>query len=243
MKPLKRLSAAVIASLLLPSPLSASMYTGCSAYLNPRIASGQMPVRSACFMPAEGKLQKIGLLHSDVDTSESASWSDTIQTVIQSHFKAAGLEISQAIPAGGVSSSDAQAQVLLSLQQSFDTLAPQVHKHPKDIAKSAYTLGAGVAQLPCAARSDVLVFVQSEGQVVTGARTAIGLAVHAGPTDNTAQVFVTLADAKSGELVALFRISHVYLRGIANDPDKVYGGELDKEFKKINLAATTPTHP
>ena len=47
----------------------------------------------------------------------------------------------------------------------YDDVAAKLNRKPKDIGKSRFTLGDQVALFPCSAKSDVLVFVQGEGQV------------------------------------------------------------------------------
>jgi len=237
MKLAKCLSSVLIATLLFPLPLAASLYTSSSSFVHPRIASGQMTIHSACMMPARGKLKKLGgLKRPETMASESDAWSETLQKAVENHLKAAGVEISAAEGNAGSDSSDAEVQQrVVGVQQKYDAISVQVQKHPKEIGKSGFTIGNEVAQLPCASKADVLAFVDAQGEIVTRDRAELGAVFRAGPTNNTAEVFVTLVDAKSGEVVGFLRISHVYHRDSIYDPDNTYGKYLDKEFQNMKL--------
>ena len=103
----------------------------------------------------------------------------------------------------GASDNEIQ-QVIEQIEQKYDSVFPLMDKKPGEIAKSAYTLGDQVAMLPCAANSDVLVFVRAGGTVTTEGRETFSVLV-GGPISG-AVFIVTFADAKTGEILGLIRL-------------------------------------
>jgi hypothetical protein len=91
-----------------------------------------------------------------------------------------------------------------------------------------------VALLPCAAKSDVLVFAEGQGDVLTGGRTAMGLLIGA-PAVSTASLILTMVDAKSGEVLVFLKL--VNSGEFMKDPEKAYGHSLDKQLVKIRIGA------
>jgi len=100
-----------------------------------------------------------------------------------------------------------------------------------------FTLGDDVALLPCAATTGVLVFVKAHGQVLTGGKQAFGLLL-AGPSSSTASLILTMADAKTGEILAYVRIFSA--GNFVADPEKSFGKRLDKQFAKMKIGAPAP---
>lgn len=157
-------------SLALAAVLAAPAFgvTSSRSYENPRVTQGAFPIRRACMMPAEGKLTKIGMKGSEGMTKEAEEWNAALQNLVEGHLKSAGIELQSAANAGTSSASDDEIrQVILQLEQKYNEISTQINRHPKDIAKSRFTLGDEVSLLPCAATSDVVVFVRGEGQTVT----------------------------------------------------------------------------
>ena len=129
--------------------------------------------------------------------------------MVEAHLKTAGVQIQQATDAFASGASDEEIrQVISELNQKYQDVANQLNKHPKDIQKSRYTLGDAVALLPCAAKSDVLVFVQGEGQVTSGGKKAMGMLVGGSGNVSYATLVLTMADAKTGEILAFARLSN-----------------------------------
>jgi hypothetical protein len=188
-------------------------------------------------MPVEGKLSKLGMKGHEGMAKESDAWSTTLQNIVESHLKLAGVTLLPAMDeSGSGASNDELSQVLLHLQEQYDGIADKINKRPKDIGKSRFTLGDDVALLPCAAKSDVLVFVQGEGEVLTGGKKTFGLFVPGQPASSTSSLVLTIADSKTGEILAYARLMND--GKFVNDSEKAYGGALDKQFKKMRVGTT-----
>jgi hypothetical protein len=206
------------------------------SYEHPKVTSGEAHIRTACMMPAEGKLSKLSMKGSEGMSKESDAWSTELQTIVESHLKNAGVKL---VPVSGTSDSSASddelRQVLSQLQEKYQGISAQIDRKPKDIGKSRFSLGDDVALLPCTANADVLIFVEGQGQVLTGGKQAFGLLL-AGPKDSMATLILTMADAKSGEILAFVRL--VNADKFVNDSEKAFGGALDKQFKKMRIGTT-----
>jgi hypothetical protein len=187
-------------------------------------------------MPAEGKLKKLGMKGGEGMSKESDTWSAELQSIVESHLKTAGVQtVSAAGASSGGASDDELRQVLLQLQEKYAGISAQIDKKPKEIGKSRFTLGDDVALLPCTANADVLVFVEGQGQVLTGGKKAFGILL-AGPKDSMATLILTMADAKTGEILAFVRL--VNADKFVNDSEKAFGKALDKQFKKMKVGTT-----
>ncbi len=187
-------------------------------------------------MPAEAKLSELGVKGHEGMSKESEAWSTTLQTVVESHLKEAGIEV----PPGGMSQEELEKdeelqQTVLKLQAKYDQVAMQLDKHPKDTRKARFTVGDEVSLLPCSANSDALIYVQGQGQVLTGGKKAFGLLV-AGPKSSTGFLTLSLVDAKSGEILAYMRLLN---NGkFVNDSEQVYRKRLDKLFERMHLGTS-----
>lgn len=203
------------------------------SYESPKLTSGEFHIRSACMMPAEGKLVKLGMKGGEGMTKESDTWSSTLQTVVEDHLKSAGVKtLSAADRLDSSASDDELRQLLLQIQDKYQSEATQIDKHPKDLRNARYTLGDGVALLPCAAKSDVLVFVEGQGNELTGGRKTFGLLTGT-PSTPMGSLVLTLADAKTGEILAY--VSLLNNGAFVNDSEKAYGHALDKQLKKLGI--------
>jgi hypothetical protein len=187
-------------------------------------------------MPAQGKLSKVGMKGGEGMTKESDNWSSSLQSVVERHLQDAGVLVHPALSALSSGASDDELrQILLQLQEKYDGIAAQINRKPKDIGKSRFTLGDDVALLPCSAKSDVLVFVEGEGQVLTGGKKTMGV-IFGGATASTAALILTMADAKTGEILAYVRMANA--EQFLSDSEKAYGSALDKQFKKMRIGTT-----
>jgi hypothetical protein len=215
---------------------SAGAVTYSWSYEHPKVASGDFHIRTACLMPVQGKLSKSGMKGSEGLSKESDAWSESLQNVVETHLKQSGIQLlsaSDVLQSGA--SEDELRQVLLGVQSKYDEVSAQVNRKPKDIGKSRFTLGDSVALLPCAAKSDVLVFVEGEGQVLTGGKKAMGMLI-GGASSSSAALILTMADAKTGELLAFVRLANA--EKFLTDSEKAYGKGLDKQFKKMRIDLT-----
>jgi hypothetical protein len=124
--------------------------------------------------------------------------------------------------------------VISNVPQEFDTLLPLVNKKPGRIGKSAYTLGDEVGILPCSENSDILIFVQGQGQVLTENRATMTFLI-GGPAEN-AEVLVTMADAKTGEIIGLIQM-YPDGSGFLDSAEDAFGEQLDNELAIMNIGS------
>lgn len=203
------------------------------SYENRKIFASGFHVGSACMMPVEGSLVKIGMKGGESMTSAADTWNTTLQTLVQQHLTTAGVRLlsaSSALSSGA--SDDELRQVLIEVKQKYDTIAAQLGKKPKDIDKERYTLGDEVSLLPCSAQSDVLVFVRAEGDVLTNGKKAMGWIIEE-PVDSSATLVLTMADAKTGEILVFVRLAAV--GDFLKDTERAFGKSLDRQLKKMNV--------
>lgn len=218
--------------------VSACAVTPSWSYEHPKVLKGEFQIKTACMMPAEGKLSKVGMKGREGMSKESDDWTTTLSNMVEGHLKTAGVQLVPATAVGSSSASDAEIQqVILQIQQKYSDIAAKLNKKPKDIAKSRFTLGDDVALLPCAAQSDVLVFVEGEGQVLTGGKRAMGMLVGGPNSASEATLILTMADAKTGEIIAFARLSNAESFGekFVDQAEKTYGKALDKQFTRMRL--------
>jgi len=220
---------------VVPAPASTASWS----YEQPKLKSGEFAVQSACMVPAEGKLTKQGVKGREGMAKQSDDWSTNLENVVEAHLKKAGVSVMPAMSASESGASDEELrQVVLQIQQKYDDVAAKLNSKPKDIGKSRYTLGDQVALLPCAAKSDVLVFVEGEGQVMTGGKKAVGMLLRQN-SDSSATLILTMVDAKTGEILTFARLVNVsgVMGGdkFMDDTEKAYGKALDKQLSKMKI--------
>ncbi len=173
----------------------ASVLQNNTSYVQRKVSSGKFPIQSACMMPPQGYLIKIGFKGAQEMPQESETWAEALEAVVADRLKARGISVTSATnPLSSGASKDAIKEVIAQVQRKFKTVSALMYKKPRDIAKSAYTLGDQVGMLPCSENSDIVVFVQGRGQIFTGS----------GP-DDVADLFITMADAKTGEILGLIQ--------------------------------------
>jgi hypothetical protein len=208
------------------------------SYENSKVTSGEFQIRNVCMMPVEGKLVKAGMKGGESMARESDNWTTALENLVEAHFKTAGVQILQATDSLASAASDEEIrQVILQLTQKYENIAKQLNKHPKDIKKSRFTIGDDSALLPCSAKSDVLVFVEGEGQVTTGGKKAMGMLVGGKSNTSYATLVLTMADAKSGEILAFARLSNAesFHENFVDQPENVYGKALNKQFTRLRI--------
>ena len=206
-------------------------------YVNPKLASGSDAIHSVCVVPGEMQLTKVGMKGKEGMAKESEDWANALQNIVETHLKAAQVEVvsSNISPDQLDANPDAQ-QLVLQVQKSYDSVATQLEKHPKDIKKDRFTLGDEVAILPCSAKSDALVFFHAEGELLTSGKKAFSLLVATNAEE--ANLRLSFVDAKTGEVLALIRIQREGNR-FEKNPEKAYGKALDRELKKIKVGEFT----
>lgn len=205
-----------------------------SFFVQKKISSGKFPVHSACMMPPQGHLTRIGVKGAEGMTKESEAWAAALENLVESHLKSDGIAVHSASDSfSSGASEDEIGKVISEVQQKFSAVAPLVNKKPGQIAKSAYTLGDQVEMLPCSESSDILIFVQGNGQTLTDNRAAMTLFI-GGPAEDAA-VFVTMADAKTGEIVGQIRMypgGDEFLK-----VEETFGERLDAQLASMNVGA------
>jgi hypothetical protein len=176
-------------------------------------------------MPTQGDLIKVGFKGPEDMSQESESWAKVLEAIVVDHLKDRGISITSATnPLSTGASDDEINRVISQIQQKFKSVSALMYVKPRDIAKSAYTLGDQVGMLPCSENSDIVVFVQGRGKVFT-----------AGGPGDTADLFITLADAKTGEIVALIQL---YPDGnFLLAPYSCFGPGLDIELLDMNIGS------
>jgi hypothetical protein len=226
----------LLLSLAVLTFISALQASAESFWAEKKVYSGKPPIRSACLMPPEADLVKVGVKTSEKMPKESDDWSRGLRILIWTHLSAAGLGVSTATDSlsSGASYPDIE-QAIQQIQQKYDALSVTLYKKAKEIEKGAYTLGDQVAMLPCAANSDVLVFVQGAGAIPTPGRQAMG-ALGGSILTEGAVVYVTFADAKTGEILAMIRFHNV--GDFLTDPEEGFSIPLDKGLADINLGSS-----
>lgn len=231
--------------LLVCTATAAAMISATSAYAvtpswsfeHPRVLNGEIRIKNACVMPSEAKLVKEGMKGDEGMTPEAQQWSTNLDNVIQGHLKNAGVQVMLASdPGASGASADEINQVMLQVRQRYSDVAAKLNAKPKDIGKSRYTLGDEVALLPCAAKSDVLVFVEAQGEVFTGGRQVMAALTHSNGT-NQGLLILTMADAKTGDILGFARFDAVGGGGarFADQTEKSYGKAIDKQFTKMRI--------
>jgi sulfite exporter TauE/SafE len=185
-------------------------------------------------MPPQGHLIKISLKGAEGMTKESEAWAEALEPFVESHLKADGVAINSATnPFSTGASDDEIRRVISQVEEKLDNLSPLMMKKPREISKSAYTLGDQVGMLPCSENSDILVFVQGDGQVLTGGRATMTF-VAGGPAEG-ALLRITMADAKTGEIVGFIRIYTGF--GFLSGAEDTFGERLDEHLGIMNFGS------
>lgn len=207
-------------------------------YVSPKLASGADAIHSVCVVPGEMQLTKVGMKGKEGMEKESEEWANALQNIVEAHLKAANVEVvSSTISPDQLDANPEAQQLVLQVQKSYDSVATQLERHPKDIKKDRFSLGDEVAILPCSAKSDALVFFHAEGEMLTGGKKAFSLLVR---QTEEANLRISFVDAKTGDVLALIRMQREGERSEKN-PEKAYGKALDREFKKIKIGQYTAT--
>jgi hypothetical protein len=185
-------------------------------------------------MPPQAHLTKIGMKGAEGMSNESEVWAADLEDMVESHLKSDGIAISSAVNPLSSGASDGEIRGVISqIQQKFSSVSPLMRKKPGGIGKSAYTLGDQVGMLPCSEKSDVLVFLQGVGQVVTQGREAMSVLV-GGPAEN-AVLLITMADAKTGEIIGFIQV----YPGDASllKAEDAFGQKLYQQLAEMNIGS------
>jgi hypothetical protein len=206
-------------------------------YVSPKLASGEEAIHSVCVVPGEMQLTKVGMKGKEGMEKQSEEWANALQGIVEALLKASEVEVvSSAISPDQLDTNPDAQQLVLQVQKSYDSVATQLEKHPKDIKKHRFSLGDEVAILPCSAKSDALVFFHAEGEVLTRGKKAFNLLVVTAPEE--ANLRLSFVDSKTGDVLTLVRIQREGDR-FEKNPERAYGKALDREFKKIKIGEFT----
>jgi hypothetical protein len=212
------------------TPTASSQTSG--SYVQRKVSSGKFPIHSACMMPPQGILTKLKVGRFNTITTiempqESEAWIKSIENMVESHLKVDGISIQSATNPLSSGASEAEiSEVISQVRLKLETVSVLMNKKPREIAKSAYTLGDQVGMLPCSENSDIMVFVQSNGKIPAGM---------AGFSE-FANLYVTMADAKTGEILGLIRL---YPDGnnFLLSSEIYFGAALDAELVSMNIGS------
>jgi hypothetical protein len=168
-------------------------------------------------------------------SKESEQLTEKITALVIEQLKSTGVVVlpNPFTEAAFQSDSDLQA-TLNRLQSKYDTLGTQLHSKPKDVRKGRYSLGDEVATLAPAATADAIVFIRASGTVLTSGKKAFGWLV-TGQIYDTIHTFMTLVDAKSGDVIAV--VNCLRAGNFQEKTDQVMGKTLANSFKKLPFAA------
>ena len=199
-----------------------------------KIVSGKFPIHSACMMPPQAQLNRIGMKGAEGMNKESDNWATALETLVESQLQFDSIQVGSATDPLSSGASNAEIRSVISqIQEKFSSVSPLMRKKPGGVSKSAYTLGDQVGMLPCSENSDILVFVQGVGQLVTASRSSMSLLV-GGPTED-AVLFVTFADAKTGEILGFIQVypSDASLLQVQD----AFGPKLLQQFVDMNVGS------
>jgi len=208
-----------------------------SSYASPSLAA--LHVRSVCIMPVEAKLYRLGMKGPESMLKESDDWTTNLQAVVETHFKAAEMTVLSASDAlNSTASSEELQQAILDVQQKYHAAASQVQRKPKELRSEHFTLGDSVSLLPCSAKSDVLVFAEGQGRILSNGKETM-TALVGGPT--TYGFFaITLVDAKTGDVLAYIRMMDTI--SFQASPEVAFGEALDGQLHKLHIDPTAASH-
>jgi hypothetical protein len=183
-----------------------------SSWAQRKITSGKFAIHSACMMPPQTQPSRL-------------AWSAALENVVESHLKSEGIAISSATnPLSSGASENEIRSVISQIQQKFSSVLPLIKMKPGAIGKSAYTLGDQVGMLPCSENSDILVFVHG---VV-------------GPLVKDIALLVTIADAKTGEIVAFIQVYPT--DASLFEAESAFGQKLYEQLTEMKIGSANKRH-
>lgn len=194
-------------------------------------------VRKVCVLPPEADLRRLGMKGGESLSKESEQWAEKLGTTVQNAVADAGGAVIGDFSAEALRRNDETRQTVVRLIQKYDNIAAQMRKKPGGVEKGRFTLGDEVALLPCAAEADSLAFVDGGGLIQTGGRKAFDVLVGGAAGMFSAQsrfaVWVTLVDAKTGQVTAFTRQSATGAKAATN-PDDLFRAPLVQELKRLH---------
>lgn len=194
-------------------------------------------VRKVCVLPAEADLKRLGMKGGESLSKESEDWAAKLGATVQHAVTEAGGTVIGDFSPDALQRNEETRQTVVRLMQKYDNIGVQLRKKPGGVEKGRFTLGDEVALLPCAADADSLAFIDGGGLIQTGGRKAFdvlaGGAAGIFSAQSRFEVWVTLVDAKTGQVTAFVRQSETGEKAATN-PDDIFRVGLVQEFKRLN---------
>lgn len=178
-------------------------------------------------------------------SKESEEWAGKLGATVQHAIAETGGAVIGNFSSEALQRNEETRQTVVRLLQKYDNIAAQMRKKPGGVEKGRFTLGDEVALLPCAADADSLAFVDGGGLIQTSGRKAFdvlaGGAAGIFSAQSRFEVWVTLVDAKTGQVTAFVRQS-VTGEKAATNPDDLFRAGLVQELKRLNYMWQHPAH-
>jgi hypothetical protein len=203
--------------------------------VNPKLAKA--PDSKVCLLPLEASLTKAGMKGGEGMIKESEEWAVKMSAMIRKAFMASGAAIIADYSEGQPPPEENVRQVVVQLEQKYDGISVQLRKRPGDVRKGRFSLGDDVALLPCAAQAEFLVFAQARGTLLTGSRKVVGFMIGGvmSLASTRSDLWLSLVDAKSGEVAAFTHLELVAREKFATKPEEAYGKYLQRELAKMHV--------
>lgn len=198
-------------------------------YVNAKFTPKEHAIRKVLLLPAQIQLTKSGMKGSEGMAKESEEMAGQIMAVVIKHLEARKVTVlANPFTEEALKSNEEMRSAVMKVQAKYDTVSAQLHSKPKEVRAGRYTLGDEVSTLGPAAEADAIVFIRGNGTVLTGGKRLFGALV-TGASADTIHTYVTFADAKSGEVLAIVNI----LKAGDLESRKLMSKTLTKSFKKI----------
>ena len=201
--------------------------------LNPKLKSKDHAVRRVVVLPAKVSLVRSGIKGAEPMEKEAAEMTPILEQVVAKAFEKKNFLVADgALSPPAVQSDEKLKYALADVQRNFDDLQKKIVRKQKDIEKGRFTLGDQVLLLNQDDQADAFVFVRAVGQQTTKGKVAFSVLVlnplYAIPV---CQVWVTVVDARSGEVLA--QSLALTTGNVVKDTDKALGKRLEASLKKI----------
>lgn len=207
-------------------------------HVNARVFS-QTAIQKVCLAGTESTLYRKSVKGIEGMPGESAEWNIRIRDAVREAIIARSSEVVGDY-SGQLPADEKLREAVVEVRQRFAAIWPQVRRKPGDVAKGRYTVGDEIALLPCSASADAIVFVQAQGVLLTRANKIVGFAgggLFGGLRllASRSDLWLTLIDAKSGEIIAIAHLRPSAGDKFINSPAEAYRARLDHSFNTMRL--------
>jgi hypothetical protein len=227
--------AVLLAIAALACGLGAREAWGEAPHLNQKIADKKISIRKAVLLPAQVSFTKVGGKGYEGGLPAADQIAAVLYSTVSKELSLRGMELS-ANPLEQAKD-DAAKYSVADLQARYDTVAVQLERKPKRVARGGFTLGDRVAEFEPGAAADVLVFLRGSGQLATPARTVIALASMRFP-ETKFRGEVTFVDAKTGEVLMFVRFTR--FRDMTTKTDERFTQSLRLALHDVPLPLPPP---